>query len=434
MRYKKLILNVEHDPKILQMFQKLVKIIPNIPMLDKLIDDATENGTITVDFENNGKCPTSGSLEMRDKDGWVKIEEGNPFSKIFSILIASLFSFKSMHSNLHNPAVIPPQNFSQADDFARAMEIAVYYGTYQPKIELLNDILNNKKALFIENNLDIFDDEFNDLIKESANFDEFWSIKNTPVPGKTSSHADAFREHYERTLGRTYTPAMQLGMQNQKDTQTTIRYKNLTINTGNDPEIARIAKALITLMPKIPALNKLIDEATQYGNIPIKVDFIDKNECPSGNGICERGKEINIKVVKEAKHFSEMLAVLVVELCNANNPYFDPFSPSAVHLKEYASVDDFAFAMETTEYHHTFLPAKNILEEISTHHQSDFEKMGLDIFDGGISKIKDKYHSLADWLGKHNELIPNKSYSHTDIFRKFHEDLKKSRNYVSSHA
>ncbi|MCS5711068.1 hypothetical protein [Candidatus Berkiella aquae] len=408
MRYKKLVLNVEHDPQLLQMFESLVKLIPDIPLLDSLIENATLYGKIFVDFVSQNECQTNGSMELRNNKKYSKIVKSADFLPMFSTLLTVLYNAKCCHTIANNPLNILAKHFDDADNFALAKELAAYKGVYQPTSVLLNDIANHHKEVFTANGLAIFNDEFDRLINECSSFEVFWKAKNSPLEGQLFSHADIYRQQYQQT---TYVPLSQLKKHHQKDSQT-FSYNHFSINTDNDPEMNHIAKALMILLAQIPLLDDLIQQATQQGTRRITVDFVQANQCEANAIWIDNGLSGNIQIVKEDKRFSDMFAALIFELCNAKNTHF-----TSLQVDDFEDADAFAKEKESLEYHHTYLPTQTILETILKEHKSDFEKVALHISDDGLQRVKDKFQSFEDWWNTVNTISEGKSYSHADVYR-----------------
>ncbi|HRE33354.1 MAG TPA: hypothetical protein PLD88_15375, partial [Candidatus Berkiella sp.] len=257
-----------------------------------------------------------------------------------------------------------------------------------------------------------FNDEFDRLINECASFEIFWQAKNQPLEDQLFSHADIYRQQYQQTV---YTPLAHVKKCKPENFQT-LSYKGFCIHTHNDPEINRIAKALITLLPQISILDELIEQATQQGTKHIALDFVQANQCEANAIWIDNGITGNIQIAKEKKRFSDMLAALIFELHNAKNMYF-----KLLQADDFEDADAFAKAKESLEYHHTYLPTQATLKILLNDHQVAFEKANLDISDGGLERGKDKFQSFEDWWDMVNMVSEGKAYSHADVYRKQYE-------------
>lgn len=208
-----------------------------------------------------------------------------------------------------------------------------------------------------------------------------------------------------------------------------MQYQNLKLNIEQDNALSPFTK-LIALIPQIPALKRLIEDATRDG--PITVDFVSRSQSRTGGTFEQSGQirgnrttlQRNIKVVKEGKSFLEMLETLIFELCNAKNPNFKLFSPNAINVSDYADRESYAFMTECAEYSETHVPARRILRDIfsNTGTIAAFRNKGIPISTNEIRNLTtDAFRSFDDWWDHVNRLQPGRSYSHADIYRQFYD-------------
>lgn len=218
-----------------------------------------------------------------------------------------------------------------------------------------------------------------------------------------------------------------------------MKYKNIIFQIEHDPIIKEMFSALIALIPEIPALDELIDEATQNG--PILVEFVSKDRVKS-TGVWEQSyTNVNgiitmkrfIKVVTDDQTFADMIDTIVFELCNAKNPSFQLLSAKAIKPANYSTRDSYAFATELAEYTDTHLPARAILKRIFSNDQivTALKIKGINITNQEIKELtSDPYFNFQDWWQHVNQNLPGRPYSHSDIYRQNYD--KKMRLVVPS--
>lgn len=212
-----------------------------------------------------------------------------------------------------------------------------------------------------------------------------------------------------------------------------MRYKNLILNIEKDPAIYKLFSVVVALIPQIPALEKLIEQATKNG--PITVDFVGKDQTHTNGAWEAKGQIYNsvktiegfIKVVKQGQTFTKMFETLVFELCNAKNPNFELFHPAAISPSKFDKRDDYAYATELAEYSETHLPSRAILKEIFSNPAvvNAFKANGINLSKDDIYQLtSDGFQSFQAWWGSVNNLIPGRDYSHSDIYRRDFDRFK----------
>lgn len=219
-----------------------------------------------------------------------------------------------------------------------------------------------------------------------------------------------------------------------------MKYDKLILNIENDPVIERMFKAVVELIPQIPALDKLIKEATRKG--PITVDFVTRaQEKTSGSfqqfgQICGNQKSIHraIHVVKEGQSFAQMFEILIFELCNANNAKFELFGKDAIRVSDYLDSESYTLATEFAEYLETHVPAREILKSIfsDTKAVNAFQRKGLPLSPYEVKRFTaDTFCSFNDWWQSANSVQPGRSYSHADIYRQEFDRKSKQHPIVN---
>ncbi len=213
-----------------------------------------------------------------------------------------------------------------------------------------------------------------------------------------------------------------------------MKYNKLILNIENDPIINKLFSTVIALIPQIPALEKLIEQATQNG--PITVDFVNKDQTHTNGSWEQRGTtsweqhgkiithhktiERFIKVVKQGQTFTKMFETLIFELCNAKNPHFELYSDNAITSSKFDDRDSYAYATEQAEYTQTHIPSRAILKAIFSDPKSvkAFQDKGIKISPNELKHLtSDAFHSFQDWWKHVNQPIAGRSYSHSDIYR-----------------
>lgn len=215
-----------------------------------------------------------------------------------------------------------------------------------------------------------------------------------------------------------------------------MKYKNLTLNIENDANLYPLFLTLIEMIPNIPELDRLIDEATQRG--PITIDFVKRAESPTGGHISQYGTidaqgrrtiTRNIKVVSEGQNFADMFFTLVFELCNAKNPFFGLFSSDGIHPEDYDR-DSFAYMKESAEYSETHVPSRRILKSIFTNPQilASFRDHGINLSRDDIYQLThDAFRDFDHWWQQCNHREPGQPMSHADTYRHEHDQIMANR-------
>lgn len=205
-----------------------------------------------------------------------------------------------------------------------------------------------------------------------------------------------------------------------------MQYKKLTLNIENDKHLFPLFLTLIELIPEIPVLDKLIDEATVDG--PITIDFVSLSESQTGGHFEQRGEifghqrriERFIKVVSEGESFADMMYTLVFELCNAKNPAFQLFSDSAIRPEDFNDSESYAFMTEAAEYSDTYVPARKILTKMFTDSRvlALFRDNGIELSISDIRNLTtDSFRDFEHWWAHTNQKSPYASFSHADTYR-----------------
>lgn len=209
MQYKNIRFNVEHSSKLRIAFERLLPLIPAIPPLATLIDEATTDGPITVNIISPDASMTGGSLtatlQVRGTEitlsRTIDIEEGD-FKKVISTLIFELCNAKNPYFRMTSNATVQHKNYSDADSFAEAMELAEYHGTYVPAQQLLKAIFSNADtvALLRQHGFDLSDRALHALTHDQFDsFEDYWKYTNDTASGKqVMSHTDAYREVFRK--------------------------------------------------------------------------------------------------------------------------------------------------------------------------------------------------------------------------------------------
>lgn len=219
-----------------------------------------------------------------------------------------------------------------------------------------------------------------------------------------------------------------------------MKLKNLTLNVENDTQLNKFFTVVNNMMAKMPAFEKLIDEATKAG--PITVDFVNKGVIPFGGRIEEKSswyEEYNhkgivtkridtlerfIKVVKENKPVLEIFEVLVFELCNGKNTRLMLNSPDKIQAHDCIDRNDYGKKIEIAEYEGTQIPSRQILKEIFSNPEvaKIFSQNGFAFKAQDIANLSiDFFGSVEGWLRE-----TNKS-GHTDSYRREYDRLIKEK-------
>ncbi|MGE3319173.1 MAG: hypothetical protein AB7I18_07730 [Candidatus Berkiella sp.] len=211
-----------------------------------------------------------------------------------------------------------------------------------------------------------------------------------------------------------------------------MKYKNLTLNIEHNPQLHQQFLTLEGMIPFIPELDALIDEATQRGSITI--DFVRREESPTGGHISQTGTidgqgrrtiSRNIKIVSEDQNFADMFFTLVFELCNAKNPFFGLFSSDGIHPEEFDR-DSFAYMKESAEYSETHVPSRKILRDIFSNPQTLalFRAHGIILSRDDIFQLThDAFRDFEHWWQHCNVRQPGQPLSHADTYRHEHDQI-----------
>ncbi|MBI2790942.1 MAG: hypothetical protein HYX61_03195 [Gammaproteobacteria bacterium] len=205
-----------------------------------------------------------------------------------------------------------------------------------------------------------------------------------------------------------------------------MKFKNLIINCENDSRIHQMFRAVVELMPLMPELEKLIDEATKNG--PITVDFVSRSQLDTTGCYQERGvirgnhKSLQrfIKIAKDGQSFRNMFETLVFELNNAKNPSFQLFGKDHISPEKYANREAYALATEFAEYSNTHVPSKKLLKSLFTKDWlvDAFSAKGLRLTRHDLLNLTHNgFHSFNDWWNHVNKNVPGRNYSHADVYR-----------------
>lgn len=223
-----------------------------------------------------------------------------------------------------------------------------------------------------------------------------------------------------------------------------MQYKRLTLNIEKDNNVKRYFKILIDLLPQLPELKRLIDEATQDG--PITVDFVSRAQSITGGHFSQKwdidpyGNISNlrrfIKVVRE-RSFEKMLSTFVFELCNAKNPDFKINSPTYIKPEDFINRDEYAFATEGAEYNYTHLPAKQILRSMFTNENiiELFRQNGITFTKNELYNLrKDHFASFDDWWDHVNQVNSDCPIKHSDTYREQYDSVMGRRRPLAAQA
>jgi hypothetical protein len=205
-----------------------------------------------------------------------------------------------------------------------------------------------------------------------------------------------------------------------------MKFKNLIINCENDSRIHHMVRALVELMPLMPELEKLIDEATKNG--PISVDFVPRSQLDTTGCYEERGQirgnhkslQRFIKIAKDGQSFRDMFETLVFELNNAKNPSFQLFGKDHISPEKYNDREDYAMATEYAEYNGTHVPAKRLLKSLFSQDWlvDAFRTKGLGLNRHDLLNLThDGFRSFGDWWQHVNKKVHGRDYSHADVYR-----------------
>ncbi len=213
-----------------------------------------------------------------------------------------------------------------------------------------------------------------------------------------------------------------------------MKYKSLTLNTDRFPKAQAAFKALFDLIPSIPELENLIEQATQNG--PITVDLVPLSESPTGGDYREQGYQeyeirknqryITKQTVERFIHvanegsFAKMLDTLIFELCNAKNPAFQLYGNKHIEPKDYLNRDEYALATEFAEYNDTHIPAKAITTAIFSNPQylKALQQKGIVFTNNEIYNFThETFRSFDDWW-QHTNSKNYGGFTHSDIYRR----------------
>jgi hypothetical protein len=205
-----------------------------------------------------------------------------------------------------------------------------------------------------------------------------------------------------------------------------MKFKNLIINCENDSRIQQMVSAVLELMPLMPGLEKLIDEATKNG--PITVDFVSRSQLDTTGSYEERGRihgnhrslERFIKIAKDGQSFRDMFETFVFELNNAKNPNFQLFGKDHISPEKYHDREAYALATEFAEYSQTHVPAKKLLKSLFTQDWlvDAFRMKGLGLSRHDLLNLThDGFSSFNDWWMHVNQNVHGRNYSHADVYR-----------------
>lgn len=160
-----------------------------IPQFEELISSSFSGKPFTVNFVANDTIYSEGECNFATKS--IKIAADKNLSIILSTLI-----FELCNASNQALAAISLNQYSNADDYALAMERAEY-DTYKKHIELLKILMQNdhfKSTLEgVGENLNNLNDE---ILSSFKNFDEYWQGANALQNGNNYSHCEYYRRHY----------------------------------------------------------------------------------------------------------------------------------------------------------------------------------------------------------------------------------------------
>ncbi|MBS0287844.1 MAG: hypothetical protein JSR17_11145 [Proteobacteria bacterium] len=215
MKYQNLTLNIEHSPILQQWFSAVIELIPQIPALKNLIESATVNGPITVDFVSRQETATGGSYEeqgvisgnKKTLTRRIKIAAENAsFKDMFETLIFELCNAKNPYFQLFSKEHISPEKYEDSEAYALATEFAEYTCTHVPAKQITKEIFSDKKnvAAFSAKGLPLSPNDLYNFTNDFfTSFNDWWQHTNKLVKGRDYSHADVYRRQFDRK--RWYT-------------------------------------------------------------------------------------------------------------------------------------------------------------------------------------------------------------------------------------
>jgi len=218
MKYKNLTLNIESNAQLYPLFLTLIDLMPFIAPLDRLIEDATKDGPITIDFVNKAQSVTGGHFsqhgEIRGNHRSIKrfikvVSEGNTFAQMFETLVFELCNAKNPHFVLFSDNALDTDDYDR-DSYAFMKESAEYSETHVPSRTILKEIFSDADILNMFGTVGIqFNrDELHQMTEETfRDFDDWWQHVNQRQPGVPLPHAELYRLEHDRATGNRATIA-----------------------------------------------------------------------------------------------------------------------------------------------------------------------------------------------------------------------------------
>lgn len=181
------------------------------------------------------------------------------------------------------------------------------------------------------------------------------------------------------------------------------------------------SKQLADFMPffwvfalEVPEFKKLVADATKDG--PIKIRFVSPNKAPYGASWDVDDRTIFLSFELDALN---VIDSLVFELCNANN---HSINSELLTPERFQSADEYAWAMEHSEYEYTCKPAQEISGKLYFNNQikSLLSKYEFNTYDITMHIAEFNFNSFEIYLDSNED--------HTDSYRdEWHQQMQESQ-------
>ncbi|MFI4938526.1 MAG: hypothetical protein ACHQJ6_08485 [Candidatus Berkiellales bacterium] len=255
MKYKKLNFSVDPTSTHFPLFQNLLKVIPQIPGLDDLIDRATLKGEITVKFVNKGEIPTEGRWSSGPRV--ISILKGMSVFETVETLIWEIHNAANAHGD-----AIQARDYANRDLYAIAIETSEYLHTYVPTHQMMEVLINNSALLSVLNSAGIVFDtkEMTRYLRaKHKDFQGYWNSVSTLKFGRATTHAENYRLEYDRNMQRRERKQPEVAVTRWGRDQR----KAETATAGSAPVAPKVATVPVAAPATAPTLVAANDEATQ---------------------------------------------------------------------------------------------------------------------------------------------------------------------------
>ncbi len=214
LHFEKLNINFNGSTTTEKWFKEFITLVPFMPALHTLIIEATKLGPINIDFVSPSALATGGTYNQSATTSngalvslkrSIKLPNNASPAKIIETLIFELCNAKNPYFQFFSQQYISTSNYSKRDDYARAIELAEYTYTHLEAKKIDKDVFSDPAIIgaLRDKGIRFTDYELRNIKTDSVNsFNHWWQICNTPINGKNFSHADIYRQQFDKDHGK----------------------------------------------------------------------------------------------------------------------------------------------------------------------------------------------------------------------------------------